>query len=148
MCLALASVGCTSEYAYVVVNDTNAPVTVEYGFAPLSTGSPAGEPTYAMHAPDMKSPQGFLDWEPRWQAFPDGQAVMDRQRGTVRIELQPQQSLRVAHVFDYSGKASWDQQVRIAHMALSGVAGRIEVAGDEVRTRFIEIGDAFILQYE
>lgn len=148
LCLAVGSVGCSSEYAYVVVNKTNEPVLVEYGFAPLSTGKPTEEPTYAMHAPDTKSSQGFLEWEPRWQAFPEGQAVMDRRRGTVRVELQPQQSLRVAHVFEYSGKASWDHQVRIAHMALSGVAGRLEVAGDEVRTRFIESGDAFVLEYE
>jgi hypothetical protein len=146
--LAVASVGCTSEYSFVVVNSTSAPVTVEYQFAPLPLNDARAAPIFAMHAPDTKSAQGLFDWEPRWHAFPEGQAVVDRQRGTVRVELEPQQSLRVAHAFDYSGQASWDQQVRIAYMELRGVAGRIELAGDEVRRRFIESDGAFVLDYK
>jgi hypothetical protein len=139
--------GCMSEHSFVVVNDSGAPVVVEYAFAPLPASDAAAPPRYAFAGP-LTRPRGLLsEWTAEWEPVPGDRAVVDRERGTVRVELAPDRLLRVAYAFDYSGEASWKLQVNIARMTITGPAGALELAGDEVRQRFVESDGAYVLVY-
>jgi hypothetical protein len=144
--LAMAS-GCGREHSFVIVNRSAAPLVVEYRFAPLPSGPNTANPNYAVRTPETKEEQGLFEWEARWKAFPSDRAAVDRERGTVRVELEPQESLRVAHLFEYAGKPTWDAQARIAALTLDGASGRVELEGDEVHASFVETGGAYVLEF-
>ena len=144
--VAAAGAGCTSERSFVIKNGSASPIVVAYQFAPL----PAKEgsaPMYAMHPPETESPEGRWNWETRWIAFPEGQATVDRQQGTVRVTLDPAQSLRVAHAFEYAGQESWDFQVRITRLTMTGAGAQLDMAGDQVRLAFVESDGVYVLEY-
>lgn len=146
--LAAVSVGCTSERSFVIRNASDARIAVDYQFAPLPARDGAAPPVFAMHPPETEVNDGPLAWETRWQAFPEGYATVDRANGAVHVVLDPQQALRIAHAFDYKGSESWDFQVRIVKLTITGAAGRIDLEGDAVRRHFIESDGVFLLVYK
>jgi hypothetical protein len=146
--VAAAAAGCTTERSFVIKNSSDSPIVVTYQFAPLPAKDGAVLPVYAMHAPETESPDGRWDWETRWVGFPAGQATVDRQQGTVRVTLDAAQSLRVAHAFEYAGKETWESQVRIARLTITGAGTQLDLAGDQVRTGFVEANGVYVLEYK
>ena len=143
---AALSAACSMSNPFVVLNATDALLTVEYRFGVTDRPRETDHPRALPHRPVMKPADAVFDWDVDWQPGSVETTRVDVETASVTVQLPPRMALRVATTSNYSD-SSWRWAVNIEQIKLTGSAGTIVLEGDQVRNHFIETDGIYLLTY-
>jgi hypothetical protein len=148
---------CSFRYLYVVVNSSNAPLTVEYRFKKLPHAEEwkkirPTDPDYffIFIEPKLKKLEDLEEDSVTWRMATEGQVVRNAAEGELKITIQPREVLQV---YSDSGHAISDtngaKDFPIASISLAGGKGKMSFEGDLIIKQFSELeGRIYQIRYE
>ncbi|MDQ3685361.1 MAG: hypothetical protein M3430_07120 [Acidobacteriota bacterium] len=129
---------CSYSTNFVIVNKSKSPVEVQYILNYVQRNDPSSRLSmYDM--PTKKALEDLEDYDVAWRDLRYDEYRYDESTRTVTVTLPPDEVLRVARTFNYSGHSSErDGFFRIEEIRITGANGSVCYEGKQAQYQFIE----------
>lgn len=132
---------CSVRNDFVVVNESDGPIEVQYQFK-LSISKTA--PLVGSFQPPAKlGIKEFLASGREWKDVSEEQFYYDDRTGILTVMVAPDEALLVDYVYNYS-EFSFD----LASLSITGALGSIRLEGSQTFMQFREESNSFVIRYQ
>jgi hypothetical protein len=135
--------GCSYRYDFVVINKSDGVIEVQYKLKRYSPETPG---KYVdINPPAKVALSEFVKAEYQWQDLAKEQYEFDNLTGTFKVNVAPDEVLRVDYATNYRGD---ENEFALASIRIDGARGSIDLKGQQAQTQFKVEGDTkYVLRY-
>jgi len=131
---------CSVRSDFVVVNESDHPIEVQYQFKPsISKTAPLAD---SIQPPAKLEVKEFQKSGREWKNVPEEQFHYDNRTGVVTVMVVPGEALLLDYVYNYS-----ELDFDLDSLSLTGAQGIIKLEGRQTFMQFKEESGSFVIRY-